>query len=202
MHNVSRDVKAATLEAEGWTYAAIAAELGYADKATAKRACDTVKDELRRDERWASARQARLLELDELRAALWQVVKDPPPLVDRLGRVVHDDDGQVVPDVTAMTNAAGAIIRASERTSRLQGLDAPRKTQMSVDAIIRSIPEGDLKAYVDQQPAELEVKVERELDSWHQRPIAERRQFLQRGLDALDAEERRAGAIPAVAETG
>lgn len=101
------------------------------------------------------ARERRLLELDEIRAALWPVILNPPPLVSRTGKVVHDDDGQVVPDVQAQAAAASAVIRASERTARLQGLDAPRQVHASVATLIASIAPADLAAYISQRKAEL-----------------------------------------------
>ena len=38
------------------------------------------------------------MELGELSRQMWEVVTDPGPLVDRVGRIVRDRDGNPLPD--------------------------------------------------------------------------------------------------------
>ena len=126
--NVERDARACRLAAQGWTYEQIAGELGYADRGTAWRAVQRVMIETARAQGTEELRVQQLAELAELRKAMWRTVDSPPPLVDKLGRPVHDDSGEVVPDEQARAAAAQVIIRAGERAARLRGLDAARRT--------------------------------------------------------------------------
>ena len=76
-------------------------------------------------------RDEQLLENAELRAVMWETVRNPPQAIDRLGRPVTDTDGNPVPDETARTDAASVIIRAQERLAKLTGCDMPRQTSVS-----------------------------------------------------------------------
>jgi hypothetical protein len=192
LDSVDRDVQAAVLHSQGLSYQEIADQLGYPDKGNAYRGVERALAERTQGDTLRAAREKRLLELDELRAALWPAILNPPPLVSRTGKIVHDDDGQVVPDVQAQVAAVSALIRASERTARLQGLDAPRRVYASVEALIASIAPADLSAYIAQRRAELGVE---------DVPAGERRRMLEQALAELSDEERAAGAIPVVAES-
>jgi hypothetical protein len=187
--DVQRDVEAATLHCQGQSYSLIARTLGYA---SAGKACEGVQRaqwEMSHGESLRQARDTRLHELDEIRAELWATVKNPPPVVSRTGQIVRDEQGKPVPDETVKVKAAGALIQAIERTARLQGLDAPRQTHATVEATIAAIPQADLRAYIHKRATDLGVT-----------SPADRRALLEAALAELDAEERRAAAIPAIAE--
>jgi hypothetical protein len=126
--NVERDARAARLAAQGWTYEAIATELDYTDRGAAWKAVQRVLIETARAQGTEELRVQQLAELAELRRTMWRTVDMPPPLVDKVGRIVRDDDGAVVPDEQARASAAMVIIRAGERAARLRGLDAPRRS--------------------------------------------------------------------------
>jgi hypothetical protein len=73
----------------------------------------------------------------ELRKKMWQIVNDPPPLIDRQGRIVVDGaTGERVPDVQAVVQAGALIVRAGEREAKLTGADAARRSEvLTIDVI-------------------------------------------------------------------
>lgn len=206
IETVDRDVQAALLHAQGASYPEIAAELGFADKGVAYRAVERALIERGSGERLLEARQARLMELDALRAEMWKLVFDPPPVVSRVGKIVVDPEtGKPVPDAQVAVAAASTIIRASERTSRLSGLDAPKRTHMSIDAFLSSIPPADLRDYIQRLREELgasrvDSAIEAQQSAMTAETLAERRRALQQALADLDAEAERQ-AIPVLAES-
>ena len=123
-----RDGRACLLIAQGHTYATVAAELGYGDKASCWRAVQAVLVETARSSGTEALRTQQLVEIAELKRRMWAIIDDPGPLVDRLGRPVHDENGEAVPDAQAQTAAAAVILRCAERTSKLRGLDSPKRT--------------------------------------------------------------------------
>ena len=147
--HAERDGRAARLAAQGWTYEAIAAECGFNDKGAAWRAVQNVLVETARAQGTEELRVQQLAELAELRRIMWRTVESPPPLVDRLGRIVTDGDGRQVPDEQARAAAAAVVIRASERAARLRGLDAARKS------VTASFSLADLESHAAALRAEL-----------------------------------------------
>lgn len=128
LEHVERDAEACRLASMGWSYSKIAAELGYADKGAAYRGVQKVLVETARSHGTETLRQQQLAEMTELRRRMWEAVDNPPPMIDRVGRIVKDGDGRPVPDIQAQAAAAAVILRAAERVARLRGLDAARKT--------------------------------------------------------------------------
>jgi hypothetical protein len=123
---MERDYRAAVRRAQGASYQQIADELDYSDKGDAHHGVASGLALIEREELDLDAARVKMAaENAELRAKLWDDFLHPPPLTDRLGRVVHDDQGQVVPDFDAKMKAAGALLRASERLARLLGTDPP-----------------------------------------------------------------------------
>jgi hypothetical protein len=140
--NVERDAEAARLAAQGWSYSRIAQHLGYSDKGDAWRGSRRALAELAQAHGADELRQQQITSNKELRARMWAILDSPPPLTDRVGRVVHDDDGRVVPDTQALIGAATTILKADERLGRLVGLDAPRRSvTMSIDQGLEQIRE-------------------------------------------------------------
>lgn len=161
LDHVVRDAEACRLASQGLSYAAIARELGYSTKGDAYKAVQRVLWETAREHGTEELRQKQLAELAEVRQKMWAILNDPPPAVDRLGRPVTTADGEQVPDAQAQIQAAAVIIRASERSARLTGTDAPKRS-MSVSAQIESIPIADLRLHVEQKQRELEAVLARE----------------------------------------
>jgi len=160
LEHVTRDARACSLASQGWSYAQIAAELGYSTKGDAYKAVQRVLWETAREHGTEELRQKQLAELAEVRQKMWAILNNPPPAVDRLGRPVTVD-GEQVRDAQAQIQAAAVLIRASERSARLTGTDAPKRT-MSISAQIESIPIADLRLHVEQKQRELETVLARE----------------------------------------
>ncbi len=156
LEHVERDAEACRLASMGWSYSKIAAELGYADKGAAYRGVQKVLVETARTQGTEMLRQQQLAEMTELRRRMWDRVENPPPVVDRVGRVVKDENGTPVPDVQAQAAAAAVILRAAERVARLRGLDAARKTASlnmnvaDVSAVIK-MAQGELARIEDER---------------------------------------------------
>jgi hypothetical protein len=154
--HADRDGRACLLISQGWTYQQVADELGYADRGSCWHAVRRTLADTARASGAEALRGQQLAEMAELRRRMWQVVEDPPPLVDRLGRVVRDDDGEPVPDAQAVTAAAAVIIRAAERVAKLRGLDAPRRTASvamnmgDIEGIVK-LAQGELDRLQDER---------------------------------------------------
>jgi hypothetical protein len=162
LETTERDAKACRLAAQGWTLDAIAAELGYAAKGNVSRAIHALLIETANAAGAGELRLKQLREMAELRRSMWAVVDDPPPLVDRQGRIVIDGaTGERIPDIQAQVGAAAVIIRAAEREAKLTGADAPRRTEvLSLDLIQAEIlrlrtEHPDLAATVDRERGQL-----------------------------------------------
>ena len=92
----------------------MAAELGYDSRQSVHRAVRSILAETARANGTEVLRAQQLVELAELRRRMWLILQNPPPAVDRLGRVLHDENGQVIPDAHAAAEAASVILRAAE----------------------------------------------------------------------------------------
>ena len=142
LESAERDGEACRLHAQGWTIREISDHLGYGSPGNAHRGIQRALAEAASLHGARELREVQIAELSELRRRMWALVESPPPLVDKLGRVVKGDDGHEVPDAAAVVNAASVIIRAADRLARLTGIDAPRR---SVTTVL-DIPLADLAA--------------------------------------------------------
>lgn len=149
-----RDVDAARLRAEGWTYERIANEVGFADHTGARKA---VQRALRASVRDANdtATHLELNSLDEMAREAWQVLQRTHVVVSQ-GRVV-ELDGVPVPDDAPVLAAIDRLLKIQERRSKLLGLDEPTRsrvetvTESAVDAeIARLEAEHARRASADQ----------------------------------------------------
>ncbi len=128
LEHVERDARACLLSSQGWTHSQIARELGYASRGAVANAIKLVLAETARSNGTEALREQQLTAMLAASKAMWDRIENPPPLVDRLGRIVKDDDGNPVPDVQAQATAVAQVVKIAERVSRLRGLDAPRRT--------------------------------------------------------------------------
>jgi len=141
-----RDAQATELRGRGFTYRAIAEQLGLHDASSARKAVEralvaTVAEpceELRRLE---------LLRLDTMAVAAWEVLDAQHPLVSA-GRVMAWD-GEPLTDPMPVLAAVDRLLRISERRCRLLGLDAP----VQLDGGVLSIAE------IDRQLAVLDAEI-------------------------------------------
>jgi hypothetical protein len=129
VESAARDARAAGLIAKGWSYSQVAEHLDYPDRGSCHRAVKRARWEAAQlDPTSQEFASAQLAEMDALKKAAWAVIESPPPLVDRVGRVVHDSDGNIIPNDEAIAKARQDIIKANTRQGQIRGTDAPRKS--------------------------------------------------------------------------
>ena len=128
LEHVERDARACLLSSQGWTHSQIARELGYSSRGDVSNAIRKVLAETAREKGTEALREQQLTAMTELSRVMWDRVNNPPPLVDRVGRIVRDGAGDVVPDVQAQAAAVAQLVKIAERVSRLRGLDSPRRS--------------------------------------------------------------------------
>ena len=128
LEHVTRDARACLLSSQGWSHSQIQRELGYSSRGDVSNAIRKVLAETAREHGTEALREQQLTAMSAASKAMWERIENPPPLVDRLGRIVRDENGATVPDVQAQAAAVAQIVKIAERVSRLRGLDAPRRT--------------------------------------------------------------------------
>jgi hypothetical protein len=133
IETAERDAKACRLRSDGWTYPAIAAELGYCGPGEAYNATQRAMMAIIRE----PAEELLRLELDRLdmmwRAAV-EVLRRKHVTVSH-GKVVIVD-GQPLPDDAPVLNAIDRLLSIQARRAKLLGLDAPKKIEvLSMDVI-------------------------------------------------------------------
>jgi len=128
LEHVTRDARACLLSSQGWSHSAIQRELGYASRGDVSKAIKKVLAETARENGTEALREQQLTAMLAASRAMWERIDNPPPLVDRVGRIVRDANGDAVPDVQAQAAAVAQVVRIAERVSRLRGLDAPRRS--------------------------------------------------------------------------
>jgi hypothetical protein len=127
MTAAERQAYALRLRRDGATYDDIARVVGYADKASAYKAIRSALAEITREPA-AEVKALELARLDALYASAMAIVDAAPVIPD-------DEDEDADPDEAydaAMKTRLDAIrtaLKVSERRSKLEGLDAPIKTQ-------------------------------------------------------------------------
>jgi hypothetical protein len=159
--------RAVELRAKGWTYAAIAAETGYAHASAAMKAVNTALSEIPQAscEELIAAETARLEEID---ATLSAIIAQPPVRTTSIGRTQwdvrtctcpvkgrtdrdHDPDCQVQPvlDMGIVVQAAKARVTVGESLRRMRGADkAPQATRGEIE---RQYAEGMAAATAKRQ---------------------------------------------------
>lgn len=73
-------------------------------------------------------RELFMSELDATLFNAWQIVHDPPPRISNTGEIVTDDDGNPIPDITAVETALDLVLKAVSQRRALTGADAPKKS--------------------------------------------------------------------------
>lgn len=125
----TRDAEAARLKAMGWTLRRIAAHLGLGDDE--RRAAAAIKRAMARAVRFANE-ETRALELqsyDELEAECWRLLQNQHVMIQN-GKVVLFD-GSPIEDDRFVLETVDRILKIKERRSRLLGLDAPTKAEIT-----------------------------------------------------------------------
>ncbi len=125
-----REAEAARLRSRGWSYQRIANELGWANKGDAHHAVQKVlRDTVQ--EAGDDLRALELTRLDALYVAATEVLEREHITVSN-GRIVSRDDGTPILDDAPVLQAIDRLLKIQERRSRLLGLDAPVKKDVSL----------------------------------------------------------------------
>lgn len=125
-----REAEAARLRSLGWTYQRIADNLGWSNKGDAHHAVSKVLRETVQ-EAGNDLRALELTRLDALTAAANEVLEREHITVSN-GRIVSRDDGTPILDDAPVLQAIDRLLKIQERRSRLLGLDAPVKRDISL----------------------------------------------------------------------
>lgn len=130
---VTEDARAAELRGQGWTYPAIAREMGISKSTAHDRVHRAFRDILREP-----AEQARAVELARLEEAhdhaMAVLLREHITISHGKVITVKDDDGNDVPliDDAPVLAAIDRIDKLSASRRRLLGLDAPARTENTV----------------------------------------------------------------------
>jgi len=133
LENAERDARAVALRTRGASYQQIADELKYADRATAYRAVKAMLLAIPAKQ-VAELRAVEGERLDRLTAEAFAVLERDHLHVSQGGKIVRDDDGQLVLDDGPKLAAINTLVRIAERRARLFGLDAPVKVNATLSA--------------------------------------------------------------------
>lgn len=119
----ARQAQAVSYRLAGLTYEQIAQQMGYTDRGSARR---TVLRALAavRDESVGDLRAVENLRLERAHSELWQMVVGPRPGDERVDRAMWVD-------FDTRLRAIDSMRRLSERRSKLNGMDAPTKIELS-----------------------------------------------------------------------
>lgn len=148
---MERDAEALALFHGGYTYRAIAAELGWKNQASAYEAVRRAIADTHRlgiEER----RQVEEERLDYLTRVFDHVVRSEHYATSASGNVVlHPETGEPLIDDAPVISAGLALLRVSESRRKLLGLDAPKQVEVrTIDAIdARLIELADQMGRVD-----------------------------------------------------
>lgn len=126
--SAKRDADAADLRAQGWTYAAIATELGYHDKSDARTGIQRALREIV-EEPATRLRTLELSRLDAMYEAAMAVLERRHVTVSH-GKIVYQGDEPLIDDAPVL-QAIDRLLKIQARRAALLGLDAATKTEVS-----------------------------------------------------------------------
>jgi hypothetical protein len=129
LESAARDAQAAQLRAEGWTLTAIAEELGYYDKSTARKAIRGVLSEIVRGPA-EKLLQLHMDRLENLYDAALDVLETDHVVVSH-GKVVTGADGQPLMDSAPKLAAIREARQTLDAFWNLTGMKQPAKVAIS-----------------------------------------------------------------------
>lgn len=155
-----RDAEAARLRSRGVSYPEIARQLGYTDKANARRAIEKIMAEVVREpaEELVRVETERLDHL--LREAL--TVLENEHYASSAGRLVIGPDGGPLADDGPKLAAIDRLLKIAERRSKLLGLDAPSKSAVAVSG---TSTVGEVEAALAELIEVVEASARRDVDA-------------------------------------
>jgi hypothetical protein len=129
LNTAERDRQAAELFDQGWTYQAIADELGWDHKSSAIRAVRrAVRDVVQ--EAGAAVLRTHINRLEYLYNAAVEILEGEHVVVSH-GRIVYNDDGQPLQDSGPKLAAIREARASMESFRKLTGMDKPAKVEHS-----------------------------------------------------------------------
>lgn len=135
---VERDAEACRLHARGVSYQKIADELGYGNRANARRAILAHLESVVQPAA-AVARAAALERLEVVREKVWEVMNREHVTVSH-GRVVYGEDERPLVDDAPILAAADRLVTIEKVRADLEGTKAPTKVES--DGTVRYVVEG------------------------------------------------------------
>lgn len=124
-----RDAKAAELRAQGWSYPAIAQELGYYDRSHVWRQLQLAKKRVLK-EPVENLISVEMQQLDALYVAALEILEKEHVAISQ-GKVMKDDDGNPILDDGPRLAAIREMRMLRESFRKLYGLDAEKKVNIS-----------------------------------------------------------------------
>lgn len=149
VESAERDAEAIRLLCEGATYQRIADVLEYGDRSSAHRAVKSALAAIPAPEA-AMLREVEGERLDRLIREAFAVLGRDHVHISQGGKVVRDDDGNLIYDDGPKLAAINTLVRLSERRAKLFGLDAPTRIKASVERDDEDGRERELIALIEQ----------------------------------------------------
>lgn len=134
LESAERDREACRLKARGESYAAISDRLGYGGEANARRAITACLAAVPADA-VEELRAIQNRQLDELTRVVIEVLERRHLVISASGKVVEHGDTTIVDDGPVLA-AVDRLLKIMERRAKINGLDAPQRTEvLSLDVI-------------------------------------------------------------------
>lgn len=132
-----RDARAAELRAQGWTFQAIADELGFASKSRAQDASRRALRDIVAEPGKALV-ELEVTRLESLYDDVLDIFQRDHVLVSH-GQIIRDDDGNPIVDDEMKLKAFDRLLRGRESFRKLLGLDAPNRVSVEAEQLGREI---------------------------------------------------------------
>ena len=127
--NATKDARALSFRAQGWTYDRIAAEMRYHDRSAARKAVERALGTDVRESNEA-AKALLIADLNAAKQAVWAVL-EANHLVISDGRVVTLD-GEPIPDDEPVLKAVDRLVKIDQELAKIYGAYAPALARVEV----------------------------------------------------------------------
>jgi hypothetical protein len=132
VESVERDLEALRLKTRGWTLQQISDELAYGSRQNVARAIKRATAEVPMPG-VEVYRRMQLESIDYAVRVVLEVIEADHPLVSQGGKVVHDDDGEILYDDGPRLAGVRELRALLERLAKVTGSDAPQQRVVTLD---------------------------------------------------------------------